>query len=85
MPSLEVLYLQDNEISSVGPMHGLPALRLINLSFNQLSNVTVLNAFLILPSLAELYLNGNPVETDDRQALPPAYNAQSLHSLLLVN
>ena len=69
MPNLEVLYLQENEINRVWPMRGLPSLRLVNLSFNHVSDVTVLNAYLPLPNLTELYLNGNALETDPRHAL----------------
>ncbi|BDA46475.1 probable Internalin A at N-terminal half [Coccomyxa sp. Obi] len=64
MTSLEVLYLQDNHISAVQPMHKLPSLRLINLSFNKLADPATLASFLPLPALAELYLNGNPLEKD---------------------
>lgn len=66
MPNLEVLYLQENEISRVEPMRGLPSLRLVNLSFNHLTDLSELRNFLPLPNLAELYLNGNALETDPR-------------------
>ncbi len=66
MARLEVLYLQDNQISTVEPMHRLPSLRLINLSFNKLADLAMLSAFLPLPTLAELYLNGNTLEKDPR-------------------
>lgn len=66
MASLEVLYLQDNQISTVQSMHMLPSLRLINLSFNKLADAAKLTAFLPLPALAELYLNGNPLEKNPR-------------------
>lgn len=66
MPNLEVLYLQENEISRVEPMRGLPSLRLVNLSFNHLTDLSELSNFLPLPNLAELYLNGNALETDPR-------------------
>lgn len=66
MANLEVLYLHDNQISAVQPMHSLPSLRLVNLSFNRLTKPATLTAFLPLPALAELYLNGNPLEKDPR-------------------
>lgn len=65
MPSLEVLYLQQNQISVMAPLLGQSSLRLVNLSFNQLSQpAATLDAFVLLPALAELFLNGNLLETD---------------------
>lgn len=67
MPNLSNLYLQENQIFAVQPLHGLPSLSIVNISFNRLGQAEeLLSAFSLLPNLAELYLNGNPVENDPR-------------------
>ena len=35
LPHLEALHAQDNDIAALGPLHGLPSLRTLNLSFNR--------------------------------------------------
>lgn len=61
LPHLEALHLQDNELTSLAPLHGLPCLRQLNLSFNRLERLRGLSALLPLTALRSLQLNDNPV------------------------
>ena len=40
LPHLEAVHAQDNDIATLGSMHGLPNLRTLNLSFNRRGHVT---------------------------------------------
>ena len=79
LPHLRYLYVQDNAIASLAPLHGAPALQLLNLSFNALGGAArVLRALApAAGSLAELDLAGNPLEAEPEcaatrcQAVPP--------------
>ena len=66
LPHLRYLYLQDNALTRLAPLHGAPALQLLNLSFNALEGAArVLHA--VSPAaraLAELDLAGNPLEVE---------------------
>ena len=58
--------MQDNAIASLAPLHGAPALALLNLSFNALEGAAgVLRALSpVAGGLAELDLAGNLLEAE---------------------
>lgn len=58
--------MQDNAIASLAPLHGAPALQLLNLSFNALEGAArVLRALSpAADALAELDLAGNLLEAE---------------------
>lgn len=43
MPHLNSLYLQDNNIHSIAPMHGAPLLAILNLASNKVILVLVIS------------------------------------------
>lgn len=65
LPHLQTLKLQDNEIASLSPMHGLPSLTSLDLSFNQLATLAQLDNLSPLLELRQLRLTDNPVEHED--------------------
>lgn len=66
MPHLRFLYLQDNALAALAPLHYAPALQLLNLSFNALpcARAALLALAPAAASLVELDLAGNPFEAE---------------------
>ncbi len=66
MPHLRFLYLQDNALAALPPLHGAPALQLLNLSFNALpcARAALLALAPAAASLVELDLAGNLFEAE---------------------
>ena len=65
-PHLQALYLQDNSIARVAPLHGAPLLAILNLASNKVAGLDALYACGALPSLRRLDLNACPVEEHPR-------------------
>ncbi|MCO5553979.1 hypothetical protein L7F22_007505 [Adiantum nelumboides] len=61
LPSLQRLYLQDNEIDTLKPICSFPALEVLDLSFNKISQVHQLQQLGCFSNLRSLQLNDNPV------------------------
>eukprot|EP00250_Pteridium_aquilinum_P007617 c17288_g1_i2 orf=559-3783(+) len=61
LPNLQRLYLQDNEIDTLMPIWGFPALEVLDLSFNKISQVQQLQQLGCFSNLRSLQLNDNPV------------------------
>ena len=62
-PSVETLYLHDNQIKSLdrGTLLSYPMLRVLDLSFNQLSSLDDLRVLSGCPHITSLKLNDNPL------------------------
>jgi len=58
LTKLKQLYLNDNQINTIGPLSGLAALAFLNLRNNQLTDVTAISS---LTTLTQLYLNNNAI------------------------
>ena len=65
-PHLQALYLQDNSIGRVAPLHGAPLLAILNLASNRVVELDALYSCGALPSLRRLDLNACPVEEQPR-------------------
>ena len=62
MPSLQTLYLQDNQITNVKAIHGAPSLTLLNLAFNHIDSTSSIKSLACIDTLRRLDLSGCPVE-----------------------
>ena len=62
MPSLQALYLQDNNITSIAPLHSVPMLSVLNLGFNKLEGRSDLESLRTCTNLGRLDLHGCPIE-----------------------
>ncbi len=60
-PSLEILQLKDNEIESLEALPGMPMLRHLDLSFNEIQSFQELENLRCCPAMETLCLNDNPV------------------------
>ncbi|KAH7289031.1 hypothetical protein KP509_31G054900 [Ceratopteris richardii] len=61
LPNLQRLYLQDNEIDTLAPIWGMPALEVLDLSFNKISQLHQLHQLGCFFNLRSLQLNDNPI------------------------
>ncbi|BBN04892.1 hypothetical protein MPTK1_3g08590 [Marchantia polymorpha subsp. ruderalis] len=68
LPSLQRLYLQDNLITSLEPLWGCPALEVLDLSFNCISEHSQLQHLSGFPNLRSLQLNDNPISEQEDHA-----------------
>ncbi|KAL2644286.1 hypothetical protein R1flu_011873 [Riccia fluitans] len=68
LPSLQRLYLQDNLITSLEPVWGCPALEVLDLSFNCISECSQLQHLSYFPNLRSLQLNDNPISDKEDHA-----------------
>ncbi|KAM4808231.1 geranylgeranyl transferase type-2 subunit alpha [Rhinophrynus dorsalis] len=68
---LEVLEVDNNEVSHLEGLHNLPRLEELSLQNNKIQNVSDLHPLCSCPRLSELYLQGNPLceKTDARTEL----------------
>ena len=69
LPSLQALYLQDNGLTRLGAMHGVPSLTLLNLASNPILHWRALAPVLVIRTLRRLDLNGCPLEQTDGSAV----------------
>lgn len=66
MPSLQALYLQDNAVTRVSAVHGMPHLTLLNLASNPIFSWASVTPIALLSFLQRLDLSGCPVEKAER-------------------
>ena len=70
MPSLQALYVQENLITALHPLHGVPHLQILNLAFNGIHSLSALSALSCCENLRRVDLHGCPLEQHPRQHFP---------------
>uniref|UniRef100_A0A7I4FJ54 Dynein axonemal light chain 1 n=1 Tax=Physcomitrium patens TaxID=3218 RepID=A0A7I4FJ54_PHYPA len=65
LPNLQRFYLQDNLIDNLESLYGCPSLEVLDISFNNVSQLTQLNHLASLRRLRTLQMNDNPISDQE--------------------